>query len=267
MSIDPLRAKLAAGGVASGLVVAHSRTPTIARIAASCGFHWLFIDLEHSTTSLEIASQICVAALDAGITPVVRVPENSPVWIGRALDGGAVGIVVPHIDSAADAKRAVDAARYPPIGSRSLSGLLPQFGYRALPAREQMAQAEALTFLVGIIETKEAVEQADAIAAVPGLDALQVGTSDLSVSMGVPGELDHPRVQEAVRRTIEACSRHGKVAAVGGAYRPDWLRLYASMGVRMLLVGNDLSLLVGALRERAILADNLLTPADSTRRA
>lgn len=257
MSVDPLRARLAAGGVASGLVVAHSRTPTIARIAASCGYHWLFIDLEHGATSLEIASQICVAALDAGIAPFVRVPENSPSWIGRALDGGAVGIVVPHIDSAADAKRAVDAARYPPIGIRSLSGLLPQFGYRALPAREQMAQSEALTFLVGIIETKEAIEQIDAIAAVPGVDALQVGTSDLSVSLGVPGELDHPRVQDAVRLTIKACSRHGKIAAVGGAYQPDWLRLYAGMGVRMLLVGNDLSLLVGALRERASFADRL----------
>ena len=207
MSVDPLRARLATGGVASGLVVAHSRTPTIARIAASCGYHWLFIDLEHGATSLEIASQICVAALDAGIAPFVRVPENSPGWIGRALDGGAIGIVVPHIDSATDAKRAVDAARYPPIGIRSLSGLLPQFGYRALPAREQMAQSEALTFLVGIIETKEAIEQIDAIAAVPGVDALQVGTSDLSVSLGVPGELDHPRVQDAVRLTIKACSQ------------------------------------------------------------
>jgi 2-keto-3-deoxy-L-rhamnonate aldolase RhmA len=126
-----------------------------------------------------------------------------------------------------------------------------------LPAREQIERSETLTFLVGIIETKEAIEQIDTIAAVPGLDALQVGTSDLSVSLGVPGELDHPRVQGAVRHTIEACSRHGKVAAVGGAYQPDWLRLYASMGVKMLLVGNDLSLLVGALRERALFASKL----------
>lgn len=237
--------------------MAHSRTPTIARIAANCGFHWLFVDLEHGSTSLEIASQICVAALDAGITPVVRVPENSPAWIGRALDGGAVGIVVPHIDSVEDARKAVDAARYPPTGLRSLSGLLPQFGYQALPAREQMERSEALTFLIGIIETKEAIEAIDSIAAVPGLDALQVGTSDLSVSMGVAGELDHPRVQEAVRRTIDTCAAHGKVACVGGAYRPDWLQLYAGMGVRMMLVGNDLSLLVGALRERAHFASRL----------
>lgn len=239
--------------------MAHSRTPVIARIAASCGYHWLFVDLEHAATSVEIASQICVAALDAGITPFVRVPENSAGWIGRALDGGAVGIVVPHIDSVADAERAVDAARYPPTGLRSLSGLLPQFGYQALPAREQMERSEALTFLVGIIETKGAIDRIDAIAAVPGLDALQVGTSDLSVSLGVPGELDHPSVRDAVRRTIDACARHGKVACVGGAYRQDWLQLYAGMGVKMILVGNDLSLLVGALRDRATFAAKLST--------
>lgn len=257
MGADSLRVKLAGGGVASGLVVTHSRTPTIARIAANCGFHWLFVDLEHGSTSLEIASQICIAALDAGITPVVRVPENSSAWIGRALDGGAVGIVVPHIDSVENARKAVDAARYPPIGSRSLSGLLPQFGYQALPAREQMERSEALTFVIGIIETKEAIAEIDSIAAVAGLDALQVGTSDLSVSMDVAGELDHPKVQEAVSLTIDACARHGKVVCVGGAYRPEWLQLYAGMGVRMMLVGNDLSLLVGALRERASLASRL----------
>ncbi len=251
MSGDPLRARLAAGEIAAGLVVAHSRTPAIARIAASCGYHWLFVDLEHSAAGLDVASQICVAALDGGITPFVRVPENTSAWIGRALDGGAVGIVVPHVDCADDAGSAVDAARYPPVGSRSLSGLPPQFGYRAMPAKEQMRQADALTFLVGIIETGAALETIDTIAAMPGLDALQVGTSDLSVSLGVPGELDHPRVRDAVRRTVETCRRHGKAVAVGGAYREDWLRLYAAMGVRMLLVGNDLSLLVGALRERA----------------
>jgi len=120
-----------------------------------------------------------------------------------------------------------------------------------LPAPEQMQQGNALTFLVGIIETKKAVDSIDEIAAVPGMDALQVGTSDLSVSLGVPGELGHPLVQEAVRRTINACRREKKIPIVGGAYRPEWLKLYLGMGIRMLLTGNDLSLLVGALRERA----------------
>jgi 2-keto-3-deoxy-L-rhamnonate aldolase RhmA len=181
----------------------------------------------------------------------VRVPANEPAWIGRALDGGAIGIVVPHVDTAEDARRAVDAARYAPAGSRSLSGLLPQLSYRPLPAPEVMRQAEALTLVVALIETRAAIDQVEAIAATPGLDALQVGTNDLSVSLGVPGEVEHPKVQDAVRRTVEACRRHGKIAAVGGAYRESALRLYAGLGIRLMLVGNDLALLMGAMRERA----------------
>jgi 2-keto-3-deoxy-L-rhamnonate aldolase RhmA len=254
---DALRTRLAAGKVAAGLVVVHSRTPAIARMAKSCGYDWLFVDLEHGPTGLDVASEICVAALDAGITPFVRVPANEPAWIGRALDGGAVGIVVPHIDSVADAERAVAAARYPPRGARSLSGLLPQLGYRAQPAPEAMHAADALTFLVGIIETKEAIEAIDAIAAVDGMDALQVGTTDLSVSLGVPGEIDHPKVQDAVARTVGACRRHGKVPGLGGAYHEEAMRTYAKLGCRLMLVGNDLSLFLGALRERAGFAGSL----------
>jgi 2-keto-3-deoxy-L-rhamnonate aldolase RhmA len=251
VSGNALRERLDAGGIAAGLVVAFARTPAIARMAASCGYHWLFLDLEHSAMPLDVAGQICVAALDAGVTPVVRVPTNEPTWIGRALDAGAVGIVVPHVDSPEDARRAVDAARYPPAGSRSLSGLLPQLSWSPLPAPEVMRRADALTFLIGIVETREAVESIDAIAAVPGLDALQIGTSDLSVSLGVPGEIDHPKVQDAVRRTIGACRRHGRIAGFGGVYREDALRLYAGLGLRMMLVANDQALLLGAMRQRA----------------
>jgi 2-keto-3-deoxy-L-rhamnonate aldolase RhmA len=114
-----------------------------------------------------------------------------------------------------------------------------------------MQRADALTFVAALVETGEAIDEADAIAAVPGLDAIQVGTNDLAVSMGLPGEVDHPKVQAAVRKVIEACRRHGKVAAVGGAYRDDALRLYAGLGIRLMLVGNDLALLMGAMRERS----------------
>jgi len=251
MATDAMRSRLAEGGIAAGLAVVHSRTPAIARMAASCGYHWLFLDLEHGPMSLDSASQIAIAALDAGVTPLVRVPANEPAWIGRALDGGAIGIVVPHVDTPEDAARAVAAARYPPAGARSLAGLQPQLAYRALPTPEVMRQADALTFVVALIETREAIERVEAIAAVPGLDALQVGTNDLSVSLGVPGEVDHPLVQDAVRRTIEACRRHGKVPGLGGAYREDALRHYAGLGARLMLVGNDLALLVGAMRARA----------------
>jgi 4-hydroxy-2-oxoheptanedioate aldolase len=257
MTPESLRRHLADGNIAAGLVVVHSRAAQIARIAASCGYHWLFVDLEHGQTSLDVATQICVAALDAGVVPFVRVPANEPAWIGRALDGGAIGIVVPHIDSADDARRAVEACRYPPRGSRSLSGLLPLLGYQSLPGAEVMRQADALTIVTGIIETAGAIARIDEIAAVPGFDALQVGTTDLSVSLGVAGEVDHPKVQEAVRRVVEACRKHRKIPGVGGAYREDAMRLYARMGCRLMLVGNDLSLMIGALRERAAFASTL----------
>lgn len=259
MTPESLRKKMAEGGVASGLVVVHSRAAQIGRIAASCGYDWLFIDLEHGMTGLDVATQICVAALDAGVVPFVRVPANESAWIGRALDGGAVGIVVPHVDTAEDAERAVAAARYPPRGARSLSGLLPQLGYKSLPGAEVMRQADALTIVTGIIETAEAVENCEAIAAVPGFDALQVGTNDLSVSLGIPGEVDHPKVQEAVARVVAACRRHNKIPGLGGAYREDAMRLYARMGCRLMLVGNDLSLMITALRERAGFARTLGT--------
>jgi 2-keto-3-deoxy-L-rhamnonate aldolase RhmA len=116
--------------------------------------------------------------------------------------------------------------------------------------------------VIGIIETKDAVERIDDIAAVPGLDALQVGTTDLSVSLGMPGEVAHGAVQDAVRRVVAACAKHGKIAGLGGAYREDALRLYAGLGVRLMLVGNDLALLVGALRDRARFAAGLDEPAD-----
>ncbi len=259
MTLKVLKERAAKGDIAAGLVVVHSRTPAIAHMAASSGLQWLFIDLEHGPTGLQTASEICTAALSAGITPFVRVPENAPAWIGRVLDGGACGVVVPHVQSAADAKLAVDAARYPPLGTRSLSGLLPQLDYRVLSANEQMQQADELTFLVGIIETKQALERIDEIAAVPGLDALQIGTSDLSVSLGVPGELAHPLVQDAVRRIIAACKHEKKIPILGGAYRPEWLKLYIGMGMRMLLVGNDLALLMSALRERSSFVSSLLS--------
>jgi hypothetical protein len=140
------------------------------------------------------------------------VPENTPVWIGRVLDGGAIGIVVPHIDSSADAKRAVDAARYSPAGLRSLSGMLPQFGYRALPAREQMAQAEALTFVVGIIKTKEAIEQIDATVC---MNVPLVDRSGAELRIGAEIVDAHPVIERGARRPlVEQASTGAQANAV-----------------------------------------------------
>jgi 4-hydroxy-2-oxoheptanedioate aldolase len=121
----------------------------IAQIAATAGFDTLYIDVEHASVSLETTSQICIAALAAGIAPFVRVPANTPEYISRMLDGGALGIIAPHVGSAAEARAVVDAAKFPPLGSRSAAGAGPQLQYRAFPVAEANAALnDATTVMV-----------------------------------------------------------------------------------------------------------------------
>ena len=119
---NPARERLAKGELALGIGLRQARTVDIAAVMASCGFDWLFIDLEHGTMPLDIAVQISGAALSAGITPLVRVPSGQYSMATRALDGGALGIVMPHVDTAEEAKAVVEHLKYPPTGHRSVAG-------------------------------------------------------------------------------------------------------------------------------------------------
>ncbi len=229
--------------------VRQARTVDIGQMAAACGFDALYLDMEHSPLSLETVSAICVAAPGFGITPLVRPPGHSADWIGRALDAGAQGLIVPHVNSAAEAEGIVRAARFPPIGRRSVMGPGPAIGYRALPLREINAQLDAATLLVCMIETPEGVEAADAIAAVPGVDVLLIGSNDLCTEMGIPGELRHPRLREAYERVAAACRAHGKVLGVGGIRGDAELQQQLlSLGARFLIAGNDVGYLMAAAR-------------------
>src|SRR5690606_11425594 len=125
---------------------------------------------------------------------------------------------VPHVDTAEEAKAVVHACLYPPLGGRSLTAPLPQARFRHLPFSTMMTMVNQETLVVVMLETGTAIENADAIAAVPGIDVVMIGTNDLAADLGVPGELDHPSVVSAYEKTISACERHGKVAGMGGVY-------------------------------------------------
>ena len=153
------------------------RTPNIAMIAAACGFDAVYIDLEHNPTSLETAAGVCVAALGMGITPIARVTSHDPHDATRILDCGAQGVMVPHVQNAAEAKAIVEACLYAPKGHRSAFGSGPQLGYAAIPQAEVCKVLNEQTLLMAMIETPEAVENADAIAAVDGIDVLHIGAS------------------------------------------------------------------------------------------
>lgn len=249
--INPVKQRLAQGGIAIGMGIRALRSAEAARLMKSAGYDWLFIDLEHGPTSMENAYSICVAALDAGIAPIVRVPAGELTMGARCLDGGALGVVIPHVDTPEQAKAMADAFRFPPVGHRSIAGGYPHFGFAPVATTEVVKGLNEATLVVAMIETPLAVENAEKIAAVPGIDALLIGTNDLALEMGIPGEIEDARVVAAIERVIAACNKHGKSAALGGVYAREPLQRYIARGLRMVLAGNDLGVMFKAAQEQA----------------
>ncbi|MGH8730415.1 MAG: HpcH/HpaI aldolase family protein [Burkholderiales bacterium] len=249
--VNPAKELLSKGGIAIGIGVRAVRGVEIAKVMKTAGFDWLFLDLEHGPTSVETAYSISVAALDAGIAPLVRVPAGELALATRCLDGGALGIVMPHVDTPEQARAMVDAFRFAPLGHRSIAGGYPQFGFAVVPPNEVVAGMNEATLVVAMLETPRAIENAEQIAAVPGIDVLLIGTNDLCLEIGIPGQLEHERVVAAIDAVIGACRKHGKWPALGGVYTRDLLKRYIGRGMRMILAGNDLGLLLGAAQDQA----------------
>ena len=243
--------RLEAGELALGMGVRMSRTVDIAKAMKTCGYDWLFIDMEHSSLNLDTAAQICVAAQSAGVTPIVRVPGFEHHHASRVLDGGAQGIVVPHVNTPDTAARIVRQCRFPPLGRRSVVGGLPQLDFESYSVAESTEAVNASTLVIVMIETPAAVENADAIAAVEGVDGLLVGTNDLCMEMGMPGRVGDPAVMEAQAKVIDACRRHGRFPGLGGVYDPSLMERYIEMGMRLILCGNDLSMLIAGASARS----------------
>lgn len=247
---NSLKERLARGEVASSMTVRLSRSVEIAQLAKTAGFDSLYIDLEHSSLSLETTSQICCAALTCGIAPLVRVAQVE--LIQRVLDGGALGIIAPDVRNAEQARAIVRATKYPPQGERGFASVLAQLQYRTVPTRDLYAAVNDATMVIPQFESAEAIDNADAIFAVEGVDMALFGTNDLTADMGIPGEYEHPRVREAYQRAIAAAKKHGKHVGVGGlGARPKLTAEFVKMGARYVSTGTDLGFLLGAATEQA----------------
>jgi 2-keto-3-deoxy-L-rhamnonate aldolase RhmA len=243
--------KLRAGKTAIGFGIHHLRGPVAGALAAASGFDCIFVDMEHGAMSVDQASAMCVAAQGQGVTPIVRCCRDALFEGTRCLDNGAMGVVVPHIDTAEDAAEMVRAFRFPPQGMRSWGGPPIQYGYRAPDTATAQAETNANILLCGMIETPEAVANVEAIAATPGLDSLMIGTSDLTATMGIAGQIGHPDVQAAYARVAAACAAHGKVLGMGGVYDEVWAPTYAALGARFILGGSDHVFLMAGASARA----------------
>jgi 2-keto-3-deoxy-L-rhamnonate aldolase RhmA len=161
-------------------------------------------------------------------------------------------VIAPHIRSAAEAREVVASAKYPPLGERSAGGPLPHLRYRSFPAAEANAAMNEATMVVVQFETADAIERADEIAAVEGVDLVLIGTNDLLADMGIPGQYEHQSVRQAYARTLAACRKHGKHVGVGGlATRPQLAAEFVRMGARYVSTGTDLAFLLAEAAARA----------------
>jgi 4-hydroxy-2-oxoheptanedioate aldolase len=247
-----MKEKLARDEVVASMTVRLSRSIEIAQIAKTAGFDTIYIDLEHNTLSIDTACQICISAQQIGLTPLVRVPANTPEYICRVLDGGAMGVITPHVRSAEEAKAMVDLVKFPPLGSRSAGGALSHYQYRSFPITETNAAMNNATSLVVMLETVAALEKVEEIIAVEGVDMLLVGSNDLCGEMGISGQYDHPKLRDAFARSIEAARKVGKHVGVGGlAARDDLMTQFVQMGARYVSTGTDLSFLLAACAQKA----------------
>jgi len=251
LTVSTTRERLKAGKMALGFGVHHLRSVAAPVLAKATGHDWMFIDGEHGAFNIQEITQLCIAALPTGVTPIVRVCANAIDEATRAIDNGAMGIVMPHVDTAEQAKRIADALHYPPMGHRSWGGPPAIYGYLPPATAEAQAAINAEILTIVMLESPEAVRNAEAIAAVPGVDVLFIGTSDLTAELGISGQMGHPKVIDAYKSVGEACQKHGKTLGMGGVYDEENAARYVGMGAKFILSGSDHSYIMSGANERS----------------
>jgi len=238
-----LKEKWAAGEPTYGAWLAIP-SPLVAEAAAMAGFDYVCIDMQHGVADYQVAITMLAAMRGADSTPIVRVPWLEPGIIGRVLDAGALGVVIPMVNSRAEAEAAVAACRYAPAGARSFGPIRAGMAY----GPSYFAEANAEIACIPMIETRQAVEQVDDILSVPGIDAAYVGPADLSITYGLPPGVDNPGTvfDEAIATIVDSCNRHGVTPGIHSIAGLAAKRV--GNGFRMITVSSDLTALTAGMR-------------------
>jgi 2-dehydro-3-deoxyglucarate aldolase/4-hydroxy-2-oxoheptanedioate aldolase len=244
---NPVKQTLAAGGRARGAMVFEFFSPGLPQICRNAGAEFVLYDMEHTGLEFETLKNQLALCRGLDLVPMVRVPRGEYHFIARALDIGAFGVMVPMVGTRAEAEYHVSCTRYPPKGRTGAAFGFAHDDYQGGDVAGKMAALHARTMLIAQIETDEGLSNVEAIAAVPGIDALWIGQFDLTNFLGIPGEFGHPDYLAAIDRIVAACAAHGKTAAIL-AFDEAWARDYAAKGFRLMGYGVDHLLLQDALR-------------------
>lgn len=248
MRTNVTKEKLRRGELVLGCAMQHFRTPEVARLFAAAGFDYVFLDGEHSGFDLETLQDVIAAAARAGITPIVRPAELLYSLTARLLDVGAQGVILPRVEDPKLLQEAVSWTRFPPLGKRGFGMMAPVLDYEPRGMPEIVEHCNANTLVVTQFESRLALERADELLSIEGVDVALVGPADLSIALGIPGQFDHPLLVETVTRLIEQCQEHG--VASGIHLRDVGLALpWVARGMRFISVGSEHSLLLEKSQE------------------
>jgi len=246
MRDNPVKTTLARGGRAVGAMVFEFYAPGMPQLCRNAGAEFVLYDMEHTGLGFETLKTQFALCRGLPLVPMVHVPRGEYHFIARALDVGALGVMVPMVNTAAETASIVACTRYPPEGRRGAAFGFAHDDYEGGDVVAKIAALNARTLVIPQIETREGLDNVEAIAAVPGVDALWVGHFDLTNFMGIPGQFKHPDYLEAIDRIVAACEAHGKCAGFL-ATDDDWARDYAAKGFRLMGYGIDQAMFQRAL--------------------
>ncbi len=248
MQTNDVKHRLKAGETVLGTMMFEFPTTGIARVAAVAGAEFAVYDMEHTGWSIETIRMLIATTPRPALVPIVRIPACDYHFVARVLDAGAMGIMVPMVESEEQARSLVSSAKYPPVGRRGAAFTIAHDDYRNDPIPDVIQSANEEGLLIAQIETVKGLYNVEGIAAVPEIDVLWVGLFDLTSSMGIPGQLQHPDNLAAIERVLAACRKHNKIPAVLVTSVPEGLTQLQT-GFRMVAYGGDLWIYQSGLRK------------------
>lgn len=254
MPRNRIKAALREGRAVTGSVIEESRSVGTVKMMAMAGHDFVWLDTEHSMHDWETLLTLVQFSLACDIVPLIRVTDLSYPLVARALDTGALGVIIPRVETREEVERAVSYAKYPPLGRRGAGGRA-RLAYEPRDIRSGIEEANAETMVIVQVETPQAVANLDAITAVPGLDVVCIGPTDLTINLGIPGQDEHPSFLAAVEEIVTTCRRHGIAVGTVGREAAAFRRWH-EMGIRFLVCSSDGNMIAqGATRDVQVLRE------------